>query len=179
MLTLFPDWFQETSPDNRFRYVLRRVGERPLITIGLNPSTAAPGNPDPTIKAVERHVLRLGYDSWVMLNLFPLRETNPNLLPAEAPGGCMEAALPAITAVLQSCKDAPVWAAWGAHIHLRTYLLTGLKLLVDLPEIRSRSWFHIGALTKQGHPRHPLYLAGNQPAAPFNIADYMASQSSV
>ncbi len=178
MLTLFPDWIQETSPDNRLRYVLGRIGVKPLMVIGLNPSTAAPGNPDPTIKAVERHCLRMGYDGWFMLNLFPLRETHPEKLPEIAPSGVMEAAFPAIIKLLQDYPDAPIWAAWGAHLHLRPYLIDGLKQLVELPGMENRNWFHVGTLTKEGHPRHPLYLAGNPYIAPFEVLEYLIQQTS-
>lgn len=176
MLTLFPDWFQETSPDNRLRYVLGRVGEFPLITIGLNPSTAAPGHPDPTIKAVERHSIRLGYHGWVMLNLYPLRETNPAALPPTAEVGVIEAAVPAIIKLLEQYPKSPIWAAWGAHLHSRSYLLDGLKTMIELPGMGHRNWLFVGDLTQGGHPRHPLYLAGNKPASAFDVIDYYNRQ---
>lgn len=177
MLTLFPDWIHETSADNRLRYVLGRVGHRPVIVIGLNPSTAEPTIPDPTIKAVERHSIRLGYHGWMMLNLFPMRETNPSALPEVAHQGLMEAALPVIGNLLEQYPEAPVWAAWGAHLALRPYLIEGLKLLMTMPGMANRAWFHVGPLTKEGHPRHPLYLSGTQEASEFDAFSYYVKQS--
>ena len=34
-------------------------------------------------------------------------------------------------------------------------------------------WVNIGALTKQGHPRHPLYLAANSKLNDFDIKTYL------
>ena len=37
-----------------YRYLLGTRGKNPLICIGINPSTAAPGDLDNTLKSVER-----------------------------------------------------------------------------------------------------------------------------
>ena len=46
-----PDFYSE------YRYILGTVGKKPLITIGINPSTAAPDDLDNTLKTVERIAL--------------------------------------------------------------------------------------------------------------------------
>ena len=43
-----PDHYAE------YRYLLGTRGENPLICIGINPSTAVPGDLDNTLKSVER-----------------------------------------------------------------------------------------------------------------------------
>lgn len=43
-----PDFYIE------YRYILETVGNNPLITIGINPSTAEPEKMDNTMKTVER-----------------------------------------------------------------------------------------------------------------------------
>ena len=47
------------SPDfySEYRYILGTAGKKPLITIGINPSTAEPDNLDNTLKSVERIAL--------------------------------------------------------------------------------------------------------------------------
>ncbi len=45
-----------------YRYVLGTAGEKPLICVGLNPSTARPGALDNTLKSVERVARHNGYD---------------------------------------------------------------------------------------------------------------------
>lgn len=53
-------------------------GEKPLICVGINPSTAAPDDLDNTLKSVERVALHNGYDSFIMFNVYGQRATNPD-----------------------------------------------------------------------------------------------------
>jgi len=70
-------WIYEQSTDNSARFVLGTVGENPLVCVGVNPSTAAPGTPDLTVSKVMGFASRNGFDSWVMLNLYPQRSADP------------------------------------------------------------------------------------------------------
>lgn len=70
-------WIYERTADNSARYVLGTVGDNPLVCVGVNPSTAAPGDPDRTVSKVMGFAARNGFDSWVMLNLYPQRSTDP------------------------------------------------------------------------------------------------------
>lgn len=47
-----PDFYLE------YRYILGTIGEKPLVTIGINPSTAEPEHLDNTVKTVERIALQ-------------------------------------------------------------------------------------------------------------------------
>ena len=47
-------WLYVPNRYGEYRYILGTRGEHPLICIGVNPSTAAPGDLDPTLKSVER-----------------------------------------------------------------------------------------------------------------------------
>ena len=58
-----PDFYSE------YRYILGTRGERPLITLGVNPSTAAPGALDNTLKSVQRIANGNGFDSFIMFNV--------------------------------------------------------------------------------------------------------------
>ena len=71
-------WYYEPHTYLPYRYVLGRVGRRPLVCIGINPSTAQPGALDPTLKSVERLANANGFDSWIMFNVYPQRATDPN-----------------------------------------------------------------------------------------------------
>jgi len=53
------------------RYSLGVEGNNPLLGIGVNPSTAKPGNLDPTVASVARFAEAKGYDGWLMFNLYP------------------------------------------------------------------------------------------------------------
>ncbi|MBV1756433.1 MAG: DUF1643 domain-containing protein [Dethiosulfatibacter sp.] len=72
------DWIYEKAEDNSSRYVLGKEGKKPLICIGVNPSNAEPEKLDNTLKSVERVAEANGYDSWIMLNIYPQRATDPN-----------------------------------------------------------------------------------------------------
>ena len=52
-------WYYEPHVYLPYRYVLGRPGARPLVCIGINPSTAQPGALDPTVKSVERLAARI------------------------------------------------------------------------------------------------------------------------
>ena len=72
--------------DDQWRFTLGRCGSRPLLTIGLNPSTATQERADPTVARVERIAEEKGFggrfDGFVMLNLYPVRATDFRELPA-------------------------------------------------------------------------------------------------
>ena len=61
-----------------YRYILGTRGSRPLICVGINPSTAAPNDLDNTLKSVERIALGNGYDSFIMFNVYAQRATRPD-----------------------------------------------------------------------------------------------------
>ncbi len=70
-------WLYEPNLNNTARYVLGVWGKHPLICFGINPSTAEPNNLDNTLKSVERLAYNNDFDSWIMLNLYSQRSTNP------------------------------------------------------------------------------------------------------
>src|SRR5574343_1860068 len=72
------DWLYEKNEENTVRYILGTKGKNPLLCFGINPSTAEPENLDNTLKSVERLSLNNGFDSWIMLNIYPQRATDPN-----------------------------------------------------------------------------------------------------
>ena len=58
-------------PDHylEYRYILGTKGKKPLICIGINPSTAEPDNLDNTLKSVERIALGNGFDSSLLASI--------------------------------------------------------------------------------------------------------------
>ena len=62
-------WLYVPPYYTEYRYILGTRGENPLICIGINPSTAQPGDLDNTLKSVERIALGNGYDSFTMFNV--------------------------------------------------------------------------------------------------------------
>ena len=73
-----------SDQNDQWRYTLGRSGARPLLVIGLNPSTATQEKLDPTVTRVEKVAQQCEFDGFVMLNLYPVRATDPKDLPPRA-----------------------------------------------------------------------------------------------
>ncbi len=177
-------WLYENSADNSARFVLGEIpehpvwedgsGDRPLFCIGVNPSTATPEKLDPTLRAVKRWAKRLGFDGWIMLNLYPLRATDPDGLPDAGDINLHAENLAKIKTTIGNFKSPTIWAAWGNLITKRNYLAGCLDLIMKAPETRDARWIHIGPTNASGHPHHPLYLPKTAHVRNFEIGKYMA-----
>lgn len=164
------NWLYSNSPDNKTRYILGKSGDNPLVCIGVNPSTAEPENLDPTLRQVKARALSLGYDSWIMINLYPQRATNPDDIDADLNHEIHQKNLEEIKRHLPSNCD--IWAAWGTLIEKRPYLSDCLKDLYNTLGA-GFSWYTVGNRSKSGHPHHPLYLGKELPLDDFDIEEYI------
>lgn len=162
--------------DEKERYILGQPGKYNLLVFGVNPSTATPGdnNIDPTIRKVRNIAAETGYDGWIMANLYPLRATNPKDLPQEADKKMLQKNIDVLRAVMSSYTIGAVWAAWGNIIDTRFYLG---EALYDIQEALDGDfeWYYRGNLTKNGNPRHPLYMKQGEKMEYFPVADYAMS----
>lgn len=162
------------SDDEKHRYLLTRftgvVNERRVAFVGLNPSTATADVNDPTIRRCLGYAERWGFGHLDMLNLFSWRSTDPRgLLGAPEPDGGETN----FDAIVEAGRRAEVViAAWGGP-----YQPKKLQAMVDgcasgvtiaftcaLPlagKLRALT------LTKDGHPRHPLYLKADLEPMPY------------
>ncbi|ETX15152.1 hypothetical protein OCH239_17875 [Roseivivax halodurans JCM 10272] len=138
------------SECERYRYGLSRVWDEsvpPVLFVMLNPSTATELANDPTIHRCETRAQRMGAGGVSIANLFAFRATKPSdLKRAEDPEGPENAAL------LADWHDRAAWtiAAWGVHGGFREAGQRAARSMADL--------WHLGT-TKDGHPRHPLYVS--------------------
>ncbi len=163
-----PDFYSE------YRYILGTVGQKPLITIGINPSTAEPDNLDNTLKSVERIALGNGFDSFIMFNVYAQRATNPDHMDAELNDALHCENMKAFRWVLQHSGDNPtVWAAWGAIVEKRSYLKLCLRDMVQEGQVYNAAWCRAGKVSVKGHPHHPLYLKKDSPLEPFDMEEYL------
>ena len=71
-------WLYVPNTYSEYRYILGTRGEKPLICVGINPSTAAPDALDPTLQSAQRIALANGYDSFLMFNVYAQRATRPD-----------------------------------------------------------------------------------------------------
>ena len=71
-------WLYVPHTYSEYRYILGTRGLKPLICVGINPSTAAPDALDPTLQSAQRIALNNGYDSFLMFNVYAQRATRPD-----------------------------------------------------------------------------------------------------
>ena len=160
-----------------YRYILGTAGTKPLICIGVNPSTAAPGDLDPTLKSVERVALHNGFDSFIMFNVYAQRATRPQDMEKERNEALHRENMAAFAYALSLSPAPAVWAAWGTVIEQRCNLPQCVLDMVDIGEQYGARWFTAGARSKKGHPHHPLYLRKDSVLEPFDARAYCAGLS--
>ena len=159
-----------------YRYILGTRGENPLICIGINPSTAAPGDLDNTLKSVERIAHGNGYDSFIMFNVYAQRATDPNAMDTvrnEALHRENMAAFDYVLSLYGAGHTPAVWAAWGTIIEKRDYLIPTVRDMITVGKRHGARWYSVGARSKKGHPHHPLYLRRDAVTEPFDITSYL------
>jgi len=163
-----PDFYSE------YRYILGTVGNNPLITIGINPSTAEPDNLDNTLKSVERIALHNGFDSFIMFNVYAQRATDPNMMDKSFNESLHTENMQAFRWVLERAGNAPsIWAAWGTIVEKRDYLKICLRDMVNEDERYGARWYTAGKRSAKGHPHHPLYLKKDSLIEHFDMRDYL------
>lgn len=166
------EWLYINNADNSCRYVLGTVGVNPLICVGVNPSTAEPNNLDKTLDSVKRISTNNSYDSWIMINLYPQRATNPNDMSQVANEKLIVENIKYIEQLLSQYPHSDIWAAWGTLITKRAYL-KDCFFKINTAVLNSTSkWVHFGTKSKQGHPHHPLYLKASVQKELFDAVAY-------
>ena len=147
-----------------YRYTLFRilgaddpVGRPELTFIGLNPSTADAQKDDPTIRRCIGFARRLGFDRMNMLNLFAYRATDPKNLPVDdsvfGPGNSN------MLTHYMGIRGLIV-CAWGATPHPMKE--RAISIVRERALAYGRDLRCLGT-TKNGDPRHPLYLPADAP----------------
>ena len=166
-------WLYAPNFYSEYRYILGTRGKKPLICIGINPSTAEPDNLDNTLKSVERIALGNGYDSFIMFNVYAQRATDPDAMERSCNPLLHRENLEAFRYVLSISEKPAVWAAWGAIIEKRDYLAQCVRDMVAVGQTYGAQWHCAGAITKKGHPHHPLYLRKDEKLKPFDVQAYL------
>lgn len=151
------------SPCRTYRYRLTRSGlagrTRPgyVAWIMLNPSTADENVNDKTIRRCIGFTVREGYSALAVVNLYALRSPYPEDL-RQHPAPCGPDNDAAIVEVVQGAALAV--CAWGADPMAPPRARAVEGLLAGVP-LRCLGW------TKDGEPRHPLYLPSATPMCPY------------
>ena len=170
-------WLYVPNFYSEYRYILGTRGKKPLICVGINPSTAAPDDLDNTLKSVERIAHHNGFDSFIMFNVYAQRATNPDDMEQTYNMQLHQENMKAFAYALSLDQGhAPaVWAAWGTIIEKRDYLPACVKDMIDIGNSYHARWFSAGKKSKKGHPHHPLYLRKDSPLDPFDVETYVNS----
>ena len=168
-------WLYVPNFYSEYRYILGTRGQKPLICVGINPSTAAPDDLDNTLKSVERVAHHNGYDSFIMFNVYAQRATDPDDMEQtynrELHRENMRAFDYALS--LDQAGSPAVWAAWGTIIEKRPYLPSCVRDMIQIGRRRGARWFSAGKRSKKGHPHHPLYLRKDSPLEEFDVESYL------
>ena len=167
-------WLYVPNSYSEYRYILGSRGKKPLICIGINPSTAAPDALDPTLQSVNRIALSNGYDSFLMFNVYAQRATRPDDMEKTMNPLLHEENRKAFRYLLSLSPQPAVWAAWGNIIEKRDYLTECMRDFLADGKAVGAKWYTAGPLLKSGHPHHPLYLRRDTQLLDFDIEAYLS-----
>lgn len=168
MADLFPTGGADIDPTEVYRYRLWRelggLGPTAVFTM-LNPSTAGADSNDPSIRRCIGFADRLRCCRLMVVNMYAYRATDPrelryaHLRGVDIIGPDNDAFLKAELAA----AGAIVIAAWGA---LPVWMQPRARCVERYAEELGVQ-LHALATTKDGHPRHPLYLRRDLDPAPW------------
>lgn len=131
------------------------------LFIGLNPSTATEREDDPTLRRCMSFAQSFGCGSLLMMNLFTIRSPEPAVMKAH-PMPCVPGAND--FCLREAAAEAHIIiAAWGAHGGHRGRDVEVYRMLT---ETVGRKLYCLG-VTKEGYPRHPLYVKGGTIPQPY------------
>ena len=146
----------------RYRYSLRRRWKgsgKPVLFVMLNPSTANALTDDPTIRRCIGFARSWHYPAVEVVNLFAYRATLPeDLKNAPDPVGAENDK----HLLAAAHRSGSIVLAWGIHGTIGGRDREVLKLL-------EKEGYELNCLgvTRQGHPRHVLYLKKSPHPVPF------------
>ena len=164
---LWREW-RGVAPNKNWRWLGAKdgageeIGEpKSCLFIMLNPSTADADKDDPTIRRCVAFAKRFGFDRLEVVNLFAFRATDPRevlrMTAAGDPVGVRNQEV-----IERAASDAGLiicaWGTNGAHLQQAETVLGWLS---------DSETFALG-LSKEGHPRHPLYLKADAPLLPMD-----------
>lgn len=160
----------DISECGRYRYSLgRRWGDGPVgVFVMLNPSTADAYQDDPTIRRCIGFAKREGWGGIEVVNLWAWRATDPKELLFGRRAIASEVRGPLNTEAIREALSRASFAvaAWGATVD--QLMRKGLPRIAveSLARDANVPLMCLGT-TKDGHPRHPLYVPADAPLVPW------------
>lgn len=152
------------DPTGTYRYLLTRTwdeSKQPVVFIMLNPSTADAEEDDPTIRRCINFAKKWGCGGIRVVNVFAYRATAPKkLLEAKDPVGPNNHSY-----IVEALTSAGIIiAAWGAVGPKCKEPYD--KIMDAMKEAGAQVIYSLGH-TKNGMPRHPLYIRSDTTPKPF------------
>ena len=150
------------SDDGNYRYRLWRTvshfTDGRVLFVMLNPSTADASEDDPTIRRCMNFARKWGYSRIDVVNLFAWRATEPKALETVADPVGPDNDYHIIEAAMEATM---IIAAWG-EVGGKTDRSKEVMRYLDVYNIRC-----LGT-TKDGSPRHPLYVKSDMEPVPYS-----------
>lgn len=166
-------YIYKNNADNTARFVIGTKGDNPLIVMSINPSIGSPTVDSPTLGTVRHIAADYGYDSWIILCLYPQRATHLNELDEMANPELVAENDKVIREVLSQYPNHKIWAAWGTHYNDRFFFPSCLKNILAITDEYHDTWMHYGPLDDGGTPRYCLYLEDGEGWQPFDAQAYL------
>lgn len=149
------------SDDGRYRYALWRVWstyKKPLMFIGLNPSTANQFNDDPTITRLIKRAAQDEFGGVLAGNLYALVSSDPKVLTQSAdPIGAENDFY--LNQMVSMSKT--VLCAWGSFSAISNNPINDVLKMINEP-------FCLG-INNDGKPKHPLYISYHRPLTKYTF----------
>lgn len=152
----------ECFPNNDIekRFLLGKSGKRELLAIGLNPSTADESTLDPTSRNIQTIANNNDCDGWWLVNLYPLRTSNPKKLPKVADKELVRKNQKFIDQLIINPKYNiyKVLCCWGNNVENHSYLEEQARIIKKKMD---KQLYSIGK-TVNGNPYHPAPMTVNR-----------------
>lgn len=185
-----PPYEAEFSPDRKYRYWWSYTWDEGLpvsVFCMLNPSKADEWKTDNTVARCVNYSKMWGHGRTVVINLFPYVATDPKrLYSGDSVALTPKSTLGQARDLVLKNRSSRLVCAWGTH---GEYEKAGPRMARYLHDQLNRSdlgpynqdgtysyqkdhrCLHILGLTKDGHPRHPLYLKNEIRPTPWPTRD--------
>lgn len=166
------NWIYHNAKDNTIRYVIGTEGENTLFCFGINPSTGKPNALDPTLSKVGKIALNNGYDSWVMFNVYPIRDPHFENLTDIFNDDLHLKNKEYINEYINKVDKPTIWAAFGDYIYEKDYLIPCFNDIFNDIKHKNISWVAT-KVNNSGSPKHPLYQKDTSLLKSFDMDSYI------
>ncbi len=173
------------SDCGRYRFKLNRSwvdifdARRSALWVMLNPSTADANVDDPTMRRVINFSSRDDFTSLTVINLCPYITANPANLKRRTHEELFPMGYFDEIRVKLGEYDTMIcgWGSGAVSMLSRESLISSMSMIRAIALGFDKADVMCLGLSKQGHPRHPLYLKKNSNLVPFDLVGWAISHA--